>query len=294
MNTINNLRSTTASIDATLTTSTPPVFKGFEVLPENPNGFFIKNPKDNSIFKWIDVTKLEENGKFYGEETLHKGGRRNFHGDIFDCFKKWSNYELGYYETNDEVFKECIKNFGGFYVAICIARTDRNGKISFSIGANDPEPISQKEAHQEGMEYAIKFATDDEFSSFIPCGAAMDCIYEETFERFLKEVELIRKDGELLYDAWNRYEREHRKEFHINGIYGVYDLISGGEYTTEFYNNPYQICYRGNHAHGLYLIADNHRQKVRLSASFPAGHRNFMAASIHDCGYRIILLPKKK
>lgn len=46
----------------------PPIFTGFELYAHNEDGFFIINPKDGSIFKWIDVESLEENGVYYGEK----------------------------------------------------------------------------------------------------------------------------------------------------------------------------------------------------------------------------------
>lgn len=274
-------------------TTKPPVFKGFTEIPGNGNGFFIQNKEDQSIFKWINVDNLICNGIFYpknSSKTIHsKGGRRSFGGDIFP-----DNLETGYQETDDSDFKQCIKNFGGFYIAVTRARRNGLGKLTFSSGSLI-DLITYPDALKSARNYMKK---NEEFVSSLPCGAAMDCIFEEIFERFRLEVQHIRREDELEYDAWNRYEKEVRKQIQTHGIYGLEDLIcsGNGEYNSEIFESSTMIATRCNGAHGLYLIADSNRQKENiLNASFPAAARNFTTSfECYDRGYRVMLLPVKK
>ena len=274
-------------------TTKPPVFKGFTEIPGNGNGFFIQNKEDQSIFKWINVDNLICNGIFYpknSSKTIHsKGDRRSFGGDIFP-----DNLETGYQETDDSDFKQCIKNFGGFYIAVTRARRNGLGKLTFSSGSLI-DLITYPDALKSARNYMKK---NEEFVSSLPCGAAMDCIFEEIFERFRLEVQHIRREDELEYDAWNRYKKEVRKQIQTHGIYGLEDLIcsGNGEYNSEIFESSTMIATRCNGAHGLYLIADSNRQKENiLNASFPAAARNFTTSfECYDRGYRVMLLPVKK
>lgn len=276
----------------------PPVFTGFEVYAHNENGFFIINPKDGSIFKWIDVESLEENGVYYGEKKTSKGGRRNFGGTVFNCFRTNTSGK-GYYETQDQQFKNCIKKFGGFYMATCKARNLDEENITFSLPHQKPLGwISHNEAVYAAKTYYKKYAklTDRkrEFKSFIPCGAAYDCMYEEIFERFKAEVMAVKEPDELPFDAWNRYEETKREDFFSNGVYGIHDLMCAGhEACTEFYANYMTCTYRTGLAHGLYLISHTPKEKTDFTASFPLGERNYTVpdAKWKSHGYRIMLLP---
>lgn len=276
----------------------PPIFTGFELYAHNEDGFFIINPADGSIFKWINVENLEENGVYYGEKKKSKGGRRNFEGTVFHCFKMHTTGK-GYHETQDWQFKQCIKKFGGFYMATCKARKLDDKTVTFSMPHRIPlNMISHYSAVKAANEYYKKYAKTNnrkrEFKSFIPCGAAYDCMFEEIFERFKAEVMAVKQPDELPYDAWNRYEKTRRKFFWDNGVYGIYDLFSSGNETcTEFYGGELTSTYRCGLAHGLYLISDREEEKIELTASFPLGHRNFTVADAEwiDHGYRIMLLP---
>lgn len=275
-------------------TTKPPVFKGFTEIPGNGNGFFIQNKEDQSIFKWINVDNLICNGIFYPKKSSKtirsKGGRRNFGGDIFP-----NDLKTEYKETDDSNFKQCIETFGGFYIAITRARRNSLGKLTFSEGSLI-DLITYPEAQKSAQNYMK--GHDEEFVSSLPCGAAIDCIFEEIFERFRFEVQRIRKEDELEYDAWNRYEKEVRKQLQIHGIYGLEDLIcsGSGEYTSEIFESFTMIATRCSGANGLYLIADSNRQKQNiLNVSFPAAARNFTTSfECYDRGYRVMLLPVKK
>lgn len=282
----------------TETKKLPPIFTGFELYAHNENGFFIINPADGSIFKWIDVDSLEENGVYDGQKKKSKGGRRNFQGTVFNCFDNRFGHK-GYYETQDRQFRECIKKFGGFYMATCKARKLDDKKITFSMPHRIPlDMISHYNAVEAANKYYKKHAKLNsgkrEFKSFIPCGAAYDCMYEEIFERFRDEVMAVKQPDELPYDAWNRYEETRRNDLFKNGVYGIFDLFSAGNETcTEFYANHMNSSYRGGLCHGLYLISDRKEEKIKLTASFPLGHRNFTVpeAEWRYHGYRIMLLP---
>ena len=279
--------------------TTPPVFTGFEVYANNENGFFIINTADGSIFKWIDVEALECNGVYYGEKRRSKGGRRNFEGTVFNCFENRATSK-GYFETTDYAFKQCIKKYGGFYMAAYKAKTHSNDEITFTKDGYILEMVSALEALEDAPKYAKTYSHKNnrrrEFTSSIPCGAAYDCMFEEIFERFKKEVEQIKQPDELPYDAWNRLEKERRKSFHTDGVYGMFNLFSadGNEACSEFYGSTYCSSYRCGLAYGLYLISNREQEKHDLTASFPLGHRNFTVADARwkDHGYRIMLLPK--
>ena len=279
--------------------STPPVFTGFEIYANNENGFFIINPADGSIFKWIDVNSLECNGVYYGEKKKSKGGRRNFKGTVFNCFENRSTSK-GYFETADSAFKQCIKKYGGFYMAAYKAKLHQNDVVTFTEDGPILEMVSTLEALEEAPLYAKEYSKINnrrrEFTSSIPCGAAYDCMFEEIFERFKKEVEAIKKPHELPYDAWNRLEKERRESFYLNGVYGMFDLFSdsGSEACSEFFGSTYCSSYRCGLAYGLYLISRTEQEKHNLTASFPLGDRNFTVAEAKwkNHGYRIMLLPK--
>lgn len=279
--------------------TTPPVFTGFEVYANNENGFFIINTADGSIFKWIDVEALECNGVYYGEKRKSKGGRRNFEGTVFNCFENRATSK-GYFETTDYAFKQCIKKYGGFYMAAYKAKTHSNGEVTFTKDGYILEMVSALEALEDAPKYAKMYSHKNnrkrEFTSSIPCGAAYDCMFEEIFERFKKEVEQIKQPDELPYDAWNRLEKERRKSFHTDGVYRMFNLFSadGNEACSEFYGSTYCSSYRCGLAYGLYLISNREQEKHDLTASFPLEHRNFTVANARwkDHGYRIMLLPK--
>lgn len=277
----------------------PPIFTGFELYTHNEDGFFIINPKDGSIFKWIDVESLEENGVYDGEKKKSKGGRRNFQGTVFNCLDNHFNHK-GYHETQDWQFKQCIKKFGGFYMATCKARKLDDENVTFSMPHQIPlGMISHYSAVEAANKYYKKYAKLNgrkrEFKSFIPCGAAYDCMFEEIFERFKAEVMAVKQPDELPFDAWNRHEETRREFFWENGVYGIFDLFSAGNETcTEFYANNMNSTYRGGIAHGLYLHDSGiQKEKIELTASFPLGHRNFTVpdAEWRYHGYRIMLLP---
>ena len=105
----------------------------------------------------------------------------------------------------------------------------------------------------------------------------------------------VKRDDELPYDAWNRYEKSVRSKFRRNGVYGILDLFDGADITTEVFDSFYHRVYRCGLAHGLYLISDREQEKIDLTASFPLGHRNFTVADATwvDHGYRVVLLPQK-
>ena len=279
---------------------TPPVFTGFEVYANDENGFFIINTADGSIFKWINVNSLECNGVYYGENKKSKGGRRNFEGTVFNCFRKSNPFDKGYYETSDFAFKRCIKKYGGFYMSVYRAKIHPDDVIAFTKDGHPLEMISTFEAIEYGKKYARKYAKPTnrqrEFTSSIPCGAAYDCMFEWIFERFRKEAFEAQMPNELLYDAWNRLEKQRRPSFYKDGVYGIFNLFScdGSEICSEFYDSDFCSSYRCGSAYGLYLISNREQEKHDLTASFPLGHRNFTVASARwkKHGYRIMLLPK--
>ena len=147
-------------------------------------------------------------------------------------------------------------------MATCKARKLDDKKITFSMPHRIPlDMISHYNAVEAANKYYKKHAKLNsgkrEFKSFIPCGAAYDCMYEEIFERFRDEVMAVKQPDELPYDAWNRYEETRRNDLFKNGVYGIFDLFSAGNETcTEFYANHMNSSYRGGLCHGLYLISD--------------------------------------
>lgn len=269
----------------------PPVFSGFIEIPGNGDGFFIENLRDGSIFKWIDIKMLLCNGIYYKQKRHSRGGRRNFSGKIFP-----DDLKNEYYETDDTRFKKCIKNFGGFYISISRAKRNEQGLLNYSAGKLI-NMISLPAAEELAQNYA-HYAGNNEFVSCLPCGAAMDCMFEDVFERFRIEVSFIRKDGESEYEAWNRHENEIRSQLLEKGVYGMYDLFSSGrEYTSEFFKNSCMVAVRCGRSHGLYLIDYSKNPDVE-SADFVAASRNFTSHfqedGYLDLGYRIVLLPIPK
>ena len=276
--------------------ATPPVFTGFEVFKNDSEGFFIINPADGSIFKWIDITTLKRNGKFEGKKRYYQAGRRNFEGNVFNCFREVDPSRPGYVETDDAKFRECTRHFGGFYVAAYRARTNFEEIISYSGKGTAVQLVTFCEAKQNAQKYATEYAKGGEFISALPCGAAIDCVSEEIYERFEQEVLKVKLPVESMYDAWNRYEKEVRNNFRQNGIYGIHDLIfAGPEITSEAFNNINHQCAVRGGARGLFLISHYDFEKEMMDCYFEIGHRNFIAsnAQFYNYGHRVVLLPQK-
>ncbi|MDE5830407.1 MAG: hypothetical protein K2H53_01640, partial [Clostridia bacterium] len=287
----NGENSQTAILDSLISKSIPPIPKHFKIFARNENGFFIINERDQSVFKWIDPEKLECNG-IDGKGKLSRSGRRNFQGMPFHA----DFSAKGYYESNDSGFKKSIKDFGGYYVSVWKARKNGiNDIASFSGDGEIVDLITFPEAKEQAESYAKQYAENGEFISEVPCGAAMDCVFEEIFERFYKE--LLKIGNETEYEAWNRYAELKRNDFMTNGIYGIYDLIgSGEEMTSEGQTNIELMVAVRCGERGLDLIAHNERYQTPRKAYFALGHRNFKASEyrVHECGYRIVLFPQKQ
>ncbi len=277
-------------------TSTPPVFKGFEVCKNDSDGFFIKNTADGSIFKWIDITKLKCNGKFDGQNCFSQAGRRNFQGHIWNCFNT-NDHSRGYVETDDKNFRKSTEQFGGFYLAAYRAtHVSYSDIFAFVSQGRKVDMITFNTAKRNAAIYARKFAKQKEFISALPCGAAIDCFAEDVYERLEKEVLEVKEPKEKMYHAWNRYSKEILPRLKENGIYGVHDFISSGaEITSEAYDDiRYQCVIRGG-ARGVFLISYYESEINNMECYFEVGERNFISSNIQfiDHGYRIVLLPQK-
>ncbi len=268
----------------------PPVFDGFTILKDNPEGFFIMNTEDGSIFKWIDVSSLQVDNDPVTGDSKPKYCRRNFEGIFNDCLNPRNYVRRGYYETDDSKFKDTVKKYGGFYIAVYKARFNDFGKVGFSgVGLLADELIFY-EAKLFAKNYAKRYGKK-QFISCLPCGAAMDCVFQHIFQTFEDEVLDHMEEDETEYDAWNRIAKQY--DF-SNGIYGLHDFIANGpEFTTEaFENKKYHIVIRGGRR-GLFLISDNDYEKERMEAFFELGHRTFISTESRPegCGYRVVLLP---
>lgn len=250
----------------------PPIFTGFEGV-ENDDGYFITNLKDGSVFKWISIDQLEDNGIYYGDTEFNKEGRQSSEGSFINYFKEKGLNKRGYYETDDARFKKCISRWHGFYISISRARKDAIGRVVFGKKGELVDFITSEEARFEAEMYAKQFSKNEEFISCIPCGAAMDYFYEYLFEEFRRDV----------------------KSYHKDGVCGFIDIFYGGEYTSELYKTPLVTVVRNSESKGLYL-ADNEIGKTDINASFPLGHRDLCYAKRRCYGdsYRVILLPQKE
>lgn len=269
--------------------SSPPIFAGFEMVKDTGE-FLIRNLEDGSVFKWIFVEKLKANGIYGPFKGVHKAGRRNFQGTVFNCFNHQE--KRGYYETLQEPFIECIEKYGGFYISIARAHMTDQSTIQFLPKGDIVDCITIEYAEAKAEVYS---KANTEFSSYLPCGAAMDCVYEEVFERFYEEVRKAQRSDETFYKAWNRLQEEKMREHQKGAIYGMFELICAGELTSERFNDASAATRRGDSAHGLYLIANSEDEKTDMTASFPAGYRNFcytMHGGFRNLGYRVMLLPK--
>ena len=176
-----------------ITLTSPPVFSGFEILKTDSEGFFIINPTDGSIFKWINTNALKCNGKFDDKKGFFKNGRRNFEGYIWNFFNDSSNGHPEYVESDDFSFKAATQMFGGFYISAYRARMDKEGNLFFADNGPTLDCINFAVANNNAKLYADTFAINKEFISALPCGAAMDCVSEEIYERFEKEVLIVLK-----------------------------------------------------------------------------------------------------
>lgn len=278
------------------TSKTPPVFTGFKIFQNNSDGFFIYNPADGSIFKWINTRALRCNGRFEGSKNQSRAGRRNFQGRVWDCFRDRGDNWIGYTETDDLPFRRCTRHFGGFYISVYRARVSKDGKINYSGKGAKVQMVNFFEAKENALKYEVEYAKNREFISVLPCGAAMDCVSEEIFERFEKRVKAAKQSDESMYEAWNRYEKGVRPILKQNGIYGIHDLINldGSEITSEAFNNiHYQCAVRGG-ARGLFLISHGEWEEQPEDCYFEIGNRNFISSNARflDYGHRVVLLPQ--
>lgn len=279
---------------ATLSFSTrkPLIPAHFEAFEDSEDGFFIINQRDESIFKWIYTEKLECNGIDDNGE-LSRSGRRNFDGTIFP-----SDFgPKGYYESNNSHFKKCIMDFGGFYIATSKARKiDKENIVNFSGDGKIVDCITFSYAKAEAEGYAKNYAENGEFITEVPCGAAMDCVFEDIFERFYKEVQSLKKHYRTEYAAWNDYAKQKEKDFISKGIYGMHDLIGvGDEMTSEGYGDINKLLSVRCGNIGIELIKYSNRNITPKSTAFALGHRNYKVSDyeVIGCGYRIVLLPQK-
>lgn len=279
---------------ATSKRAKPPVFAGFKVYKNDENGFFIINNKDGSIFKWIDVRSLKCNGVFEGYQRHYRSGRRNFEGYVSSIFRDKNRIE--YVESDVKNFQKATRLFGGFYISVSRARYNSEREIAYLPFGPTVDLINFATAKENAEMYSQKYSKKNDFISALPCGAAMDCVSEEIYERFEKEVLEVKKEDESMYDAWNRHSDEVHADFRKNGIYGIRDLIfPGAEITSESFSDiKYQCAVRGG-ARGMFLISYYDFEKEMMDCYFEIGHRNFIStrAEFEDYGYRIVLLPQK-
>ena len=146
--------------------------------------------------KTIKQTTRQE---FDSSKELVKGGRRNWEGRMWNSFREGESY----CETDDAEYRKCVENFGEFYCAISRAAIDDlSEKVNFrNKGTYKVNLITYVQAKKDAAEYTNTYAKNNDFISCLPCGAAMDCVFEEIYECFEKEVESIQKNDESKYDA---------------------------------------------------------------------------------------------
>jgi hypothetical protein len=287
MSTRNNFDSSKEQLD--FSGSPIPIPQNFKCFQENQD-LFIVNPKDGSIFKWVQVIGvLKPNGLTGKRKTEY--GRRSFDG-IFES--KFDNNN--YHETCDSKFKHCIKKYGGFYISVYKARYDENGKITYAGNGILVDRIKYDKARKIATRYMFNPDSTRDYTTDLPCGAAMDCISEYAFELLEKEVLEEMLPGERKADAWNRISKT--KNFHQTGVYGIQDFFTGyAELTTEAYASAkYHVAVR-NGSRGLFTICYNDYEKTLFETGraiyFELGHRNFIAkeAEFIGFGFRLMLLP---
>lgn len=269
--------------------STIPIPRNFKWFQEDQN-LFIINQADGSVFKWVQVIgALKKNGMTGKRKTEY--GRRNFNGTFEAKFD-----DSHYHETCDKKFKQCIKKYGGFYISVYKARYEQNGQIAYSGNGNLVDRIKYAKAKQIATKYMIKPNSVRDYTTDLPCGAAMDCISEYAFECLEKEVLAEMLPGERKDAAWNRIS--YAKNFKQLGVYGIQDFLTGeAELTTEAYaTSKYHVAVRDGNR-GLFTICYNEYDRTMFetgkSVYFELGHRNFISKEAEFLGYgfRLMLLP---
>lgn len=269
--------------------NTIPIPRNFRWFQEE-NDLFIVNQEDGSIFKWIQVIgNLRKNGLTEGIKTEY--GRRNFDG-IFES-KFNDNY---FHETCDHKFKECIKRYGGFYISVYKARYEKDERITYAGIGILVNSIKYDNAKKIATNYMLKYRASNNYTTDLPCGAAMDCIYEYAFEMLEKEVLKKMLPGERKADAWNRISKAKRYE--EIGVYGIQDLLTGeAELTTETYASEKCHVAVRNGTRGLFTICNDDYEKQMFETGeaiyFELGCRNFISrdAAFFGYGFRLMLLP---
>ena len=282
-----NFNSSTEQLE--LSSNTIPIPKPFLSYNKDQE-LFIVNPEDKSVFKWIQVIgALKPNG--ITDKTKTEYGRRNYNG-IFEAKFDRENYR----ETSDLEFRNCIKKYGGFYISVYKARYESEDHISYAGTGSIVDRINYSKAREIATSYMVNHFSNKDFITDLPCGAAMDCIYEAAFELLEKEVLEKQLPGERKYYAWNRIAKS--KDYRQSGVMGIHDFFTGeAEITTEAFTRAnYHVVVRDGNR-GLFSICYSDYEKDMFDSGriihFELGQRNFISkeAEFSGYGFRLMLLP---
>lgn len=177
------------------------------------NGFEIERIKDGSMFTFIPVGSLKNNGTLDGKHFDEKFGRRKWYPNDSD--------ELGeesIYGTKNILWKQLqsIKEYGGFYVSSFPISRTADRKLMSILGKNPLTMINFELA----MNMSKAFECNNGVTSHLLFGAEYDSILEWFVETKAITVHEIAENILL-----NSHEN-----ININNIYGMGRI---GEWTQE-------------------------------------------------------------
>lgn len=216
-------------LERAYSTVKPPLPKGYEWCEVDGCRWIIRRLSDGSMFKWIPVNLLDEDGIRNGE-VGHKYGRRNWGLDEMH-FRK-------YEDPNDAGFVahlQSIHKYKGFYVS-CFNASVSNGKI---MSVPDAEPITGVNL-KDAIRISSMYEKRDGITSHLLYGADYDTVLAWIVKAGARLIEEVEDNS----TSWGNYSNTENQE-HVMAktgsdeqynTLGIYDLAGNvGEMTREMY-----------------------------------------------------------
>lgn len=182
----------------------PVVPDGYRHISETTwsNGFMIERITDGSIFTFVPVGFLKDNGTLDGKKFNQKFGRRRWYPTQEDELGHESVYGMANPLWNQ---LQSIREYGGFYISSCpISRT----KDMKQISNPDNSPLTMVD-FDRAMQLAISFERSKDVTSHLLFGSEYDSMLEWIIETEAMTIEEVTDSI------------EERKDSCINNIYGL-------------------------------------------------------------------------
>lgn len=248
----------------------PPIPEGYKhIYGTVSNGFVIERCSDGSIFTWVPVGMLDDDGTLDGMYYIEKFGRRNFMKDVF------SSNEIGYSFICQV---ESVKKYGGFYISSCNISMNAEGKPQSVRGAVPWTNISFEEANR----VAAEMEDTESVKSHLIYGAEYDSTISWFIKSNARSFEEMTKDSTKLGNYWNA--KDAPREITGTGsnekwcTNNIFDLPGNVDEWTQERSGPTNRVVRG----GSY---------ISYGMNYPAAYRTSSKTSNQDVGtgFRVAL-----